>query len=290
VWLSSRVFRTLALVGISLTCLVAAQADEEGTLPDGEGALDILAFLSTVSEDGKPLIAINGPSTQMMEASEEHTYVDMGAFCTKGTGDPQEADLGDRISVGGQPVQTRKPGTYFVKYYCDNEDGVEADEKTRTIIVTERQTPEAEEKTLPHITLAGSNPASMVADEEYIEPGFVCSDPHYGAITQKVTVTGHVDVHKPGLYALRYHCENNDGVFADPVTRTIRVYIESEAHLHEHGGHSSKVKFNLEEGNVGVKGTSTTTYALGLFACAGVVGFIVRSKGAGDGKTAGHLV
>ena len=74
----------------------------------------------------------------------------------------------------------------------------------------------------PELMLAGNADVSITQGNAYNEPGYTATDNCDGDLTEKVTVSGAVDVNTPGTYTLQYSVTdsyNNTTM----VTRTIRV-------------------------------------------------------------------
>ncbi|MBQ5607576.1 MAG: polysaccharide deacetylase family protein [Oscillospiraceae bacterium] len=74
----------------------------------------------------------------------------------------------------------------------------------------------------PELTLLDNQPIVITAGDAYREPGYRAVDKYDGDITSAVTVTGHVDTDKPGVYKLRYAITNS---FGNSVTGERTVYV-----------------------------------------------------------------
>lgn len=74
----------------------------------------------------------------------------------------------------------------------------------------------------PELTLKGSRTITLTTGQTYTEPGYTATDNCDGDISANVTVTGSVDVSKPGSYTLTYTVRD---AYANVVTakRTVRV-------------------------------------------------------------------
>ena len=64
---------------------------------------------------------------------------------------------------------------------------------------------------VPVVTLLGENRVELIAKNEYIEPGYKAEDVFDGDITDRVTITGTVDVNLGGTYVLTYEVTDNAG-------------------------------------------------------------------------------
>ena len=84
---------------------------------------------------------------------------------------------------------------------------------------------EPADTTPPEIVLKGSSPFYVNKDSAYIEPGYTATDDVDGDITDKVVVSGSVDVHTEGTYYLKYNVEDKAGNKAEEKTREVRVTI-----------------------------------------------------------------
>ena len=78
-----------------------------------------------------------------------------------------------------------------------------------------------EDNKAPEITLNGSNRITLKVGTSYTDPGYKANDNCLGDITDKVEVSGSVDVNSPGSYDITYKV--SDGVNETIVTRNIYV-------------------------------------------------------------------
>merc|ERR1719454_2723604 len=93
------------------------------------------------------------PQSVTLTASRDTEYTDEGATCS----DYIDGVLSHAVEVSGHVVNMRKPGTYVIRYDCQDLSGNQAPYMTRTVVV--------EDNSCPEITLKG---ASM----NYVEAGF----------------------------------------------------------------------------------------------------------------------
>ena len=64
--------------------------------------------------------------------SADEAYVDAGASCYNPLeGKKEKVD----VTVSGDTVELKTPGTYTVKYSCKNSDGLKASPKSRTVVI-----------------------------------------------------------------------------------------------------------------------------------------------------------
>ncbi|HHT37918.1 MAG TPA: DUF5011 domain-containing protein, partial [Mollicutes bacterium] len=82
---------------------------------------------------------------------------------------------------------------------------------------------ECEGDTIPPVlTLLGDNPVTMYVGEDYVDPGATAFDNLSGDITDKIVVTGTVNLNVPGTYIISYTV-NDLFENVTTVTRTINV-------------------------------------------------------------------
>jgi len=78
--------------------------------------------------------------------------------------------------------------------------------------------------TVPKITLVGSASMDLFVGGKFIDPGATAKDREDGDITFKVTVSGTVDMTKPGVNIVTYTVVDSDGNIAI-ITRTVNVKV-----------------------------------------------------------------
>merc|ERR1712031_32135 len=122
----------------------------------------------------------------------------------------------------GSEFNMLKPGTYYLKYECNDL----ADNKAtacRTFVNVD--------KTRPVITVlqaANTNnnlwTVEASRDNNYVDAGATCSDMVDGNISQDVEVSGDVvNMAAVGTYKINYNCEDSAGQTAVTATRTVIV-------------------------------------------------------------------
>merc|ERR1712070_1041129 len=128
----------------------------------------------------------------------------------------------DANEEAGSEFNMLKPGTYYLKYECNDL----ADNKAtacRTFVNVD--------KTRPVITVlqaANTNnnlwTVEAPRDNNYVDAGATCSDMVDGNISQDVEVSGDVvNMAAVGTYKINYNCEDSAGQTAFPATRTVIV-------------------------------------------------------------------
>ncbi len=80
----------------------------------------------------------------------------------------------------------------------------------------------------PVITLTGSSSMTINRGSTFQDPGATASDNIDGNITNKIIVSGSVNINKVGTYTITYNVSDSAGNVATPVKRTV-VVIDSEA-------------------------------------------------------------
>ena len=126
--------------------------------------------------------------------NEGDKYLEPGYYAVTNYGEIKT----DYVTVTGV-VDTNTPGTYFITYEIDNK------KITRTITVLKKEVMKGN----INFTLEGNSLIVLEQGNEYIEPGYKAIDSNDGDITDKVTVTGSVDVNIPGTYVLTYKIKNS---------------------------------------------------------------------------------
>ena len=79
----------------------------------------------------------------------------------------------------------------------------------------------------PKLTLIGEQTIRLAVDHhstQYTDAGAVCTDKKDGYISERVTAVGNVvQTGRPGVYDLKYMCNNTRGISATPVLRRVIV-------------------------------------------------------------------
>ncbi|MCX6703224.1 MAG: DUF5011 domain-containing protein [Candidatus Zambryskibacteria bacterium] len=75
--------------------------------------------------------------------------------------------------------------------------------------------------TPPTITLVGANPAQVTTGQAWVEPGATATDLEDGNITNKIVITGTVNVSIPGTYTLTYTVTDSGGLTASTTRQVI---------------------------------------------------------------------
>lgn len=157
----------------------------------------------------KPVISLNGDSSLTLQFNS--SYTDAGATAT----DSLDGVISTRITVGGNPVNVQKLGTYVVTYDVSDSAGNKAVEVTRTVKVVDT--------TPPVITLLGNSTITMAVGSNYTDAGATAWDNYDGVITSKIVESGRVDASAAGTYNITYGATDSSGNQAQPAVRTVVV-------------------------------------------------------------------
>jgi hypothetical protein len=126
-------------------------------------------------------------------------------------------DLTCSGTVKSNGFETLKPGTYALKYSCEDQAG-HITTKCRTIL--------NEDHTKPIITVLEADQQTYEAtrSDNYVDAGATCSDEVDGNISQDVEVSGDVvNLARVGVYTIKYNCQDSAANTADEATRTVVV-------------------------------------------------------------------
>jgi len=111
-----------------------------------------------------PQITRLGDDTETYDASKTVEYTDKGATCL----DEVDGTLSSAVEVSGQVVNMKKPGSYVIRYDCQDASGNVASAVFRTVVV--------EDKSCPEVTLLGSEVNYVEAGYLWVDPGATCKD------------------------------------------------------------------------------------------------------------------
>ncbi len=162
----------------------------------------------TVVDTTAPVIRLTGEAAVMIECGIDR-YTELGAIAE----DACDSDI--EVAVGGDTVDSVKPGIYTVTYNATDSAGNVAAEVRRTVIVADTEP--------PVITLNGEVMVTLECGvDTYEELGATADDACDPEVT--VTVGGDtVDPATPGIYTVTYNATDSAGNAADEVTRTVVV-------------------------------------------------------------------
>ena len=105
-------------------------------------------------------------------------------------------------------------GDYYVKYKYKSKYALIPIVKTRTVV--------REDVSGPNIKLIDGSDMEVTINTEYKEPGYKAMDNYDGDVTDKVTISGSVDVTTLGDYVLTYTVTDNSGN-TSKINRNVKV-------------------------------------------------------------------
>ena len=178
------------------------------SVSDNSGnAADQKTRLVVVSDTTKPVITIMGGDI----AHEQGTpYTDLGATAL----DNIDGDITLSITVESD-VDSDIAGTYTVIYSVSDSSGNAADQKTRTVAVSDT--------TKPVINLIGDSEIDLLIDDIYVDSGATALDNIDGDITNQIITFNPVNTSDFGTYIVTYNVQDSSGNEATEVTRSVYV-------------------------------------------------------------------
>lgn len=150
-----------------------------------------------------------------MTICKDGTYTEPGYSAT----DMEDGDL-TAIVTTSNPVDVSVPATYYIKYNVTDSGGIMAPEQVRTVIVDDCTSDDP-----PVITISGANPASVVVNTTYTDPGATATDDKDGTVP--VSSSGTVNTAVVGAYTITYTATDSAGQTAT-ATRTVNVVDGSD--------------------------------------------------------------
>lgn len=154
-----------------------------------EGAEASVTRTVQVVDTTAPVISLTPDDPEKYTLPNEH-YEEAGYTAS----DNYDGDLTDKVTVLEQDGKV----FYTVTDSSGNETTVE-----RTICYAD--------PIAPVLTLKGDSKITVTEDSKWEDPGFTASDNVDGDLTAQVTVTGTVDLKKPGTYKLTYEVQDGYG-------------------------------------------------------------------------------
>ena len=160
-----------------------------------------------MSDTTKPVITITGGDI----AHEQGTsYTDLGATAL----DNIDGDITSLISVENN-VDSDTAGTYTVIYRVSDSSGNAADQKTRTVVVSDT--------TKPIITLIGNSEVRLLIDDVYVDEGATAYDNIDGDLTTQIITVNPVDTSQIGDYVVTYNVTDSSGNQALEINRSVFI-------------------------------------------------------------------
>ena len=173
---------------------------------------DYRVFLSP--DNVPPVINIKGNNPAFVEVG--YPYTDDGADAVDNImgNITNYVHKGQALYSFSNMVSTKAVGTQYVYYYaCDTLKNCETAQ--RFVYVTEDKTP-------PIVTLTGGDPIYVAVNRPLVDTFFSAYDLADGDITNKVQISGNLDVYKLGTYVRHYYVEDAMGL-SDMKSRSIIV-------------------------------------------------------------------
>lgn len=132
--------------------------------------------------------------------------------------DGMDGDITDQVVVDSSYFDVERVGTYSVIYMVTNSRNIQT-----TVVRTVRVLPVVINN--PVITLLGKNPDTVLlrSSEEYMDPGATAIHEIEGDITDRMTITGNVNMNSLGRYSLTYRVQDNTIGWFSIETRTVYV-------------------------------------------------------------------
>ena len=193
----------------------------------------------TVIDVTAPEIVLIGNSP--LDVIEGDEYIELGAYAI----DDVDGDISSRVQISGLP-DTSTIGTYTITYTITDSSG-NTNTITRTVNVVGSEN--------PVITLRGYSTEYLEVKMLYSEAGFVAMDKIDNDISDKVVITGFVDINVLGTYTLTYTVTNSKGRTAT-ATRTVIVRDTEKPNLILNGDDVIRMPVNtsyVEQGRNGIR-------------------------------------
>jgi len=179
----------------------------------------------------------------------------------------QEHSCGCQGNTLSEGFKTLVPGTYALKYSCEDEAG-HVTTKCRTIL--------NEDHTKPIITVLEADQQTYEAtrSDNYVDAGATCSDEVDGNISQDVEVSGDVvNLARVGVYTIKYNCQDSAANTADEATRTVVVQdtscpscviSEDNTEAADHSTRTVSIEASFPYNDVGAVATDSLQGSFGI--------------------------
>ncbi len=154
-----------------------------------------------------PVLTLKGEAYSTITVGT--TYVELGYTAL----DDCDGDLTDKVIIEGE-VDENTCGIYILTYKVTDSSG-NTSEIERNVTVSDM--------TPPSIALIGDSTLYIKIGEEFNDPGCSATDNMDGDITDRITVSGTVDITKEGLYIITYEVMDKTGN-KSKASRTVYVY------------------------------------------------------------------
>lgn len=145
---------------------------------DHEGNSAEVARTYVVEDNGQPTIKLNGKAKVTLEASKDAEYTDEGATCS----DYSDGQIDHQVVIHGDVVNYRVPGTYIIRFDCEDSSGNDADRRERTVVI--------EDTECPIVKLFGEPTTTVEAGFPYEDLAATATDTLDGDVTSKIVNAG----------------------------------------------------------------------------------------------------
>ncbi len=173
----------------------------------GNSADEVTRTVNITPDVTKPVITITGGDIAHEQGT---TYTDLGATAL----DNIDGDITSLISVENN-VDSDTAGTYTVIYSVSDSSGNAADQKTRTVVVSDT--------TKPIITLIGNSEVRLLIDDVYVDEGATAYDNIDGDLTTQIITVNPVDTSQIGDYVVTYNVTDSSGNQALEINRSVFI-------------------------------------------------------------------
>ncbi len=163
-------------------------------------------------QENNPIIFLHGPKEVTLKRNSN--YEELGAAVINYSLN-SITEL-DSSNIDSASLSTSNVGTYYVHYTYSN-----ADEKIRTVYIVNSDN--VTDDTKPVINLEGPSTITISQGSTFVDPGFEAIDANEGNISNRVLVTGSVNIYEKGTYYIRYDVTNLYGNKAETQIRTVIV-------------------------------------------------------------------
>jgi hypothetical protein len=192
------------------------------TYSANDGTNGVVSIVRTVNvvDFTAPTLTLIGNSTTEVDCGE--TYTELGATAE------DNCDVNLNVVIGGDTVDTSRPGTYRVDYSVQDARGNKK-EASRLVVVRD--------STAPVLTLVGESEVTVQCSQPYAELGATAIDACNGDLSATVVIGGdRVNISQPGTYNVTYNVKDSNGNAAAELVRTVRVVDTTRPVIQVQGG------------------------------------------------------
>jgi len=147
----------------------------------GTGIVNVIVY-----DDSEPQLSVKGDQLtgdQCLQASRTASYTDDGATCDDNVvHSTEDSNLDHAVEVSGDVVNMRVPGTYVIRYDCQDFSGNNAEHRQRKVEVCD--------STKPVLSLLGTETVYVEAGFPYHDAGATATDTLDGDVTSYIHTEG----------------------------------------------------------------------------------------------------